>query len=383
MRVIGLMSGTSADGIDAALCEIEGAPPRLTARILETRALPYASGMRTRILAACQPETSRVDELCLLNFDLARLFADACHGWQADVIGSHGQTVWHYAQSDGSIAATLQIVDGSVIAELTGITTISNFRARDVAAGGQGAPLIGYVDWLLLRHPTEWRAIQNIGGMANVTFLPPLADESSAPLVFDTGVGNALIDAAAGELTGGRLTYDADGALASTGQIDEAWLTDLLDHPYYRRQPPKTTGRELFGSAYARALVATGRERGLSVESIMATITALTAWSIADAYRRFAPAPISEMILGGGGKHNRTLINLLRTALPEIAIRTHEDYGIDGDQKEALAFAVLAYETWHNRPGSLPVLTGARHPVVLGEIAPGANYADLVRRTWR
>jgi anhydro-N-acetylmuramic acid kinase len=386
MRVIGVMSGTSADGIDVALCEINGAPPRLSAHIMDAMTIPYQEE-RQRILEACQPPTSDVESLCLLNADLGTWISDAISrllqktGGTADLIGSHGQTVWHAVQADGQVAATLQLGEASVIAERTGITTISNFRSRDVAAGGQGAPLTGYVDWLLLRHETHWRAIQNIGGMGNVSFLPPLNLEAE-PLVFDTGPGNALIDIAVSRLTDGKMTYDRDGEIARYGEIDDEWLETLLEHPYFERVPPKTTGRELFGSAFAEKLYDDGLKRGLMGRDIVATLTALTAKSITNAYQRFAPAPLGEVILGGGGRHNPTLISMMQHHLKDTPIRSHEDIGIDSDQKEALVFAVLTYETWHNRPGSLPVQTGARHPVVLGQITPGNNYANLIRKTW-
>lgn len=390
-RIVGLMSGTSADAIDAALCEIEGTPPSLKTRIVHAVTHPYPDGFQARILDACLPEKSHVDTLCQLNFDMGELFAAAANRViqeaglspdEVDFIGSHGQTVWHMVQPSGSVSATLQITEASIIAERTGITTISNFRSRDIAAGGQGAPLTGYADWLLLRHPQHWRAIQNIGGMGNVTFLPPLSDETHPPLAFDTGPGNALIDGAITILTEGKQIYDQDGQMAARGRIDEDWLQTLVLHPYYESRPPKTTGRELFGSLMARELVTEGRARGLDDSSIMATITGLTAASIADAYTRFAPAPIQEVILGGGGARNPALVGLLGSLLPAARILTHEDVGLDSDNKEALVFALLAHETWHGRTGNLPALTGAQHPVVLGQITPGKNYANLIRRTW-
>ncbi len=391
MLILGLMSGTSADGIDAALCEITGAPPNLRAWILHAITHPYPDGFQNRILDACLPERSRVDDLCQLNADLGEQFADAVQHVLAsakrspaeiDLIGSHGQTVWHRVQTDGQVSATLQITEAAIIAERTGITTISNFRPRDVAAGGQGAPLTGYADWLLLRHQDRWRAVQNIGGIGNVTFLPPLADNTSSPLAFDTGPGNALIDSAVSLITGSTLSYDRDGRLAARGTVDDPWLQTLLAHPYYARRPPKTTGRELFGQRMAHALVTEGRARGLDDPGIVATLTALTAASIADAYQRFAPAPVSEVILGGGGARNPILVDMLRARLTPAVVITHKDIGLDSDNKEALVFALLAYETWHARPGNHPALTGADHPVILGQITPGSNYTDLIRRTW-
>lgn len=381
------MSGTSADGIDAALCEVAGAPPRLEARVLHGTTVPYSHAMRQRILAMCQISTSNVRELCVLNFDLAEEFANAvlallaAHGvspQEVDLIASHGQTVWHEVQGQ-RVHSTLQMGEAAVLTERTGITTISNFRARDVAAGGQGAPLTAYVDWLLLRHEHHWRAIQNIGGMANVSFLPPLTHPDAQLLAFDTGAGNALIDIAVYRLTNGELRYDPDGSIARQGSVDEAWLEHLMKHPYYQRQPPKTTGREIFGTQAALKLVEDGQRRGLSMTQIIATLTALTAWSIADAYQRFAPEPPKEVILGGGGKNNQTLVAMLRSFI-DADIITHEDIGIDSKYKEALVFAVLAHETWHGRASTLASQTGAHHASVLGQITPGANMAVLQRR---
>jgi anhydro-N-acetylmuramic acid kinase len=389
MKVIGLMSGTSADGIDVALCDITGHPPQLEAQILATHFNAYPRELRQRILDACQPSTSRVDAIAQLNFDLAEFFASAILSLlkqnnlspeAVDLIGSHGQTIWHNVV-DGQVTSTLQITSTSVIAERTGVTTLGNFRERDVAAGGQGAPLTGYVDWLLLRHVERWRAIQNIGGMGNVTFLPPLKDTLSPPVAFDTGPGNALIDMAVSIITGSEQTFDPGGQMAAGGHIDEEWLDELLRHPYYEVALPKTTGRELFGSEMARQLVAYGQKRGLSAADILITITMLTATSIAKGYERFAPQPVGEVILGGGGRHNRTLVKMLETML-QIPVHAHEDIGLDSDFKEALVFAILAYETWHGRTGSLPMLTGAAHPSILGQITPGRNYSALTRRTW-
>jgi len=391
MIIVGLISGTSADGIDAAVCEVTGAPPGLQARIHHAITYPYPDGFQRRIHRACQPEHSPVDALCQLNADLGEHFAAAAQraiaaagltAADVDLIGSHGQTVWHMVQPDGRVSSTLQIGEGAIIAERTGITTVNSFRTRDVAAGGQGAPLTSYLDWLLLRHPDHWRAVQNLGGIANVTFLPPLSDAEPDPLALDSGPSNALIDGAMVTLTGGAQSFDRDGALAAQGRVDEAWLQVLMAHPYYERRPPKTTGRELFGLEMAEELVSDGRGRGLDDASIVATLTALTAESIADAYRRFAPAPVGEIILGGGGARNPALVAMLRARFDPVPVRTHEDIGLDSDNKEALVFAVLAHETWHARPGAHPALTGASHGAVLGQITPGANYADLLRRTW-
>lgn len=392
MIIAGLMSGTSADGVDIAICNVRGQPEQLSADIISGATYPYLRDLRGRILQCCDPAASRAPAIADLHVELAEVFAEcvlrqlevaSLAADSLDLVASHGQTIWHNVLPTGEVNASLQIGEAAVIAERTGITTISNFRARDIAAGGQGAPLTAYVDWLLLRHPSHWRAIQNIGGMGNVTFLPPLSDNDSAPIAFDTGPGNALLDMAVAQLTAGAQTYDRDGKLAEQGRLDEEWLDELLAHPYYQRGYPKTTGRETFGSAAAQELVEAALARGLDGKDIIATMTALTASNIADAYQRFAPAPIAEVILGGGGRRNPTMVGMLRQLLQPARIMTHENIGMDSDFKEALVFAVLAHETWHGRAATLPALTGAERASLLGQITPGDNYADLLRRAWR
>lgn len=375
MIVVGLMSGTSADGIDAAVVEITGTPPQLHVRTLAFHTAPWPKPLRERILVAAQGQAT-TGELCRLNFELGEHFAQAAlqaialarlRPAQVDLIGSHGQTVWHDVDESGRVTSTLQLGEAAVIAERTGVTTISNFRARDVAAGGQGAPLIAYVDWLLLRHPFHARAVQNIGGIANVTYLPP-GEDPNGVIAFDTGPGNMLIDAAAVRASDGALPFDCDGELARRGRVDEGLLAEWLAHPYFQQRPPKTTGRELFGLAFFEQAWAAAQARGLTPADAVATFTALTARSIADAYRRFLPGPVAEVIVGGGGARNPTLMKLLREALAPARVLTHEDVGICSDAKEAIAFAVLAYESWHGRPGNLPSATGARRAVALGQI---------------
>lgn len=378
MLVIGLMSGTSVDGIDAALVEIDGAPPSLRVDLLAFQTWPWPPTLRERILRACQPNGADARELCRLNVEIGEAFADAALSLlsdsgagprQVDLIGSHGQTIWHEVAEDGRVIATLQLGEGAVIAERTGIPTICNFRARDVAAGGQGAPLVAYVDWLLLRHPHRVRAVQNIGGIANVTFLPPEASPEDV-IAFDTGPGNMLIDLAAAYASGGELPYDRDGMLATQGAVDRELLAQWLRHPYFHRPPPKTTGRELFGQAAFEAYKQEAMARGLSGADLVASLTALTARSIAHAYYAYLPRPVDEVIVGGGGARNPALMAMLREALHPARVLTHDDVGINADAKEAIAFAVLAYETWHGRPGNLPRVTGARRYVPLGQIVP-------------
>ena len=392
MIIAGLMSGTSADGVDIAICDIRGQPDQLSADIISGATIPYSRDLRERILQCCDPAASCAPAIAVLHVELAEVFADcvlrqleraSLAADSVDLVASHGQTIWHNVLPTGAVSASLQIGEAAVIAERTGITTISNFRARDIASGGQGAPLTSYVDWLLLRHPSHWRAIQNIGGMGNVTFLPPLSDSVSPPIAFDTGPGNALLDMAVAQITAGAQTYDRDGKLAEQGRLDEEWLDELLAHSYYQRDYPKTTGRETFGSAAAKELVGAALARGMEGKDIIATLTALTASNIADAYQRFAPAPIAEVILGGGGRRNPAMVGMLRQLLQPARIMKHEDIGMDSDFKEALVFAVLAHETWHGRTATLPALTGAKRASLLGQITPGDNYADLLRRTWR
>jgi anhydro-N-acetylmuramic acid kinase len=387
MYVVGLMSGTSADGVDAALCAIKGAPPDLHVHLIGGFSIDYPAPLREQILAAFSPQTGRVDSLCRLNFGLAETFADAVSyvikqtGVLPDLVASHGQTVWHDVGPDGQVTSTLQLVEAAVIAERTGLTTLSNFRARDVAAGGQGAPLVAYVDVLLLRDVQHWRAAQNIGGIGNVTFVPPAsAGQQTALLTFDTGPGNVLIDHAAHTLSG--QAYDVDGALAQSGRVDKRWLSVLLGHPYFVRQPPKTTGRELFTPAFADALLSDAARLGLSAADTMATLTAFTASSIADQYRRFGPAALSEVIVSGGGTRNPALMAHLRQALAPAQVRLSDDIGLDSRYKEAIAFAVLGYESWHQRVGVMAGQTGARRPTVLGDITPGDNFVSLIQRTW-
>ena len=412
MKVLGLMSGTSADGVDAALVEIDGAPPSLLVELLSFTCLPFDDDQRARIFALFEPATGTVDRICHMNFALGEWFAAAAlraikeAGLMPDevaLIGSHGQTIYHAVAEGSPVKSTLQIGEAAVIAARTGITTVADFRVADVAAGGQGAPLVSYIDWLLLRHPTRARAVQNIGGIANVTYLPP-GDPSTTPLdlwlgrarqspggrlragpdsvlAFDTGPGNMLIDDAVDRTTAGAQTFDRDGALAAQGRVDESLLAELMAHPYLAQSPPKTTGREQFGAAFGAEVWARAETKGLGGEDIVATLTAFTAASITDAYRRFLPQMPDEVILGGGGASNPTLVAMLDRHLASVRVMTHEALGFSSDAKEALAFAVLAYETIHGRPGNLPSCTGAGTQVVLGKITPGANYVRILAET--
>ena len=372
---IGLMSGTSADSIDAACVRFAGAPPRLDWELLSFVTLPMTAELRQEIFAAFRPETGTVDKLCQLNFTLGEWFAKASleavkaanlTPAQVDFIGSHGQTVWHIPPNSGEgVASTLQLGNPAVIAERTGITVVSDFRSRDMAAGGQGAPLVPFVDNLLLSHPTLSRAVQNIGGIGNVTWLP--AGGAGEAFGFDTGPGNMLLDRAAEVLTQGQMHCDMDGKMAFAGKIQENFLQKWMsEEPYFTRKPPKSTGRELFG--VQRCDVYLKEMAGLSKEDILATLTAFTARSTAEAYKNFLPALPDEVLLCGGGARNPAIAAMLQKELPSSRIGRTEDAGLPGDSKEAVAFAVLGYETMNRRPGNLPAATGAKGPVILGSI---------------
>lgn len=383
-HVIGLMSGTSGDGVDAALVRIEGTlgegeKPRVT--LLAHLTEPYAPEFRRRLFALFDPATARVDEICRMNVELAAAFAGAARAVadaaglplaEVDFIGSHGQTIHHLPpRRRGERGSTLQIGEPAVLAELTGLPVVSNFRARDMAAGGQGAPLVPFADWVILGRLGRRLAVQNIGGIGNVTVLPP-TDRPEDVIAFDTGPGNMVIDAVARRASGGRLAMDVDGAMGAAGRADEVWVDRLLAHPYFALEPPKSTGREEFGEPYAERLWAEGTARGLRPEDIVATATLLTARSIADQYRRYVlpHGPLDAVVLGGGGAHNPTLVAHLRRLLHPVPVHTHEAYGIPCDAKEAVAFALLAWAAWCGVPANLPSVTGAEAPRILGTITP-------------
>lgn len=372
---VGLMSGTSADSIDAACVRIEGAPPRLDWELLSFAVTDIPEELRRDIFRAFRPETGTVDLLCQLNFTLGEAFAAAAlaaiekaglRPEQVDFIGSHGQTVWHIPPNSGlGVPSTLQLGNPAVIAQRTGVTVVSDFRSRDMAAGGQGAPLVPFVDALLLTDEKKARAVQNIGGIGNVTFLP--AGGRGEAFGFDTGPGNMLLDRAAEVLTEGRLRCDLDGKLALAGTVREELVQKWMEEePYFAMVPPKSTGRELFGvqrlGGYLEDL------KDASKEDVLATLTAFTARSIADAYRRFLPVLPDEVLLCGGGARNPAIRKLLQDELPSSRVGVTEDAGLPGDSKEAVAFAVMGYETMCRRPGNLPAATGASGPVILGSV---------------
>lgn len=400
MRVVGMISGTSVDGIDVAVVDMQGNPAQATLalQLLAFQTVPWDDTIRQQIFAAFE-QTMPAAALCRLNFVLADAFSTAIKQVLTrtqiplstiDLIASHGQTIWHDVTA-GQVNSTLQLGDPSVIAVQTGVTTVGNFRVADVAAGGQGAPLVSTFDWHLLRPGATlcgvaggWRAIQNIGGIGNVTFLPPQGSPS-APLAFDTGPGNAFIDWATQRATAGQSLYDRDGLLAQQGQVCQPLLAAWLALPYFDQPPPKSTGRELFSSTLAEQWWMAAMQYGLHAVDFIATITEVTAASIADAYARFAPGPIAQVVVGGGGAHNSQLLRRLAFHLEQrygqsIALCTHAELGIDAKAKEALAFALLAYLAIHGWPGNVPACTGAGDAQILGQIAPGRNYRALLQQ---
>ncbi|MBF2000876.1 MAG: anhydro-N-acetylmuramic acid kinase [Synechococcales cyanobacterium M58_A2018_015] len=385
MRVIGLMSGTSVDGIDAALVEISGPPDDLQLYLLQGHTYPYPPALRTQILAVCAGAPLTMAALAELDDQIATCFAEAALQVQthppAELIGSHGQTVFHRPPVPNNghrqLGYSLQLGRGALIAQLTGIPTISNFRAADIAVGGQGAPLVPAVDVCLLRHDTLDRCVQNIGGMGNVAYLPARGRSATAGsgttfLGWDTGPGNALLDLAVQHFSGGSQTFDRDGAWAAQGTPCQALVQQWLQQDFFQQPPPKSTGRELFGEAYLAECLQAAETQHLSPADVLATLTELTAASIADSYRRFLPRLPDQVLLCGGGSRNLYLRQRLQSQLDPIPVCTTDDVGLSADFKEAIAFAVLAYWRYHHCPGNLPEVTGARQSVLLGEIHLGS-----------
>lgn len=364
---IGLMSGTSCDGIDAALCRLQFSGKKTKATLLAFETFPYPSELRTRLFTVFDGQ-GNVEEICRLNFDVGNTFADAAIALlkqanyspaQIDFIGSHGQTIFHAPPH-----STLQIGEPDVICERTGVLTIADFRTRDMAAGGQGAPLVAYVDYLLFQSSEKQRVLQNLGGIGNVTWLD--ADPNRV-LAFDTGPANVLIDWVATQMTQGLQTFDPGGSLAAQGKMNPLLLKKLMQHPYFEQKIPKTTGREMFHGSYLKEILKT--LPSLDWQTILTTVTHFTAESIAHQYEKFLPKLPEEMIVSGGGVRNHFLMQCLSQRMPSMLIKSIETLGISSDGKEALAFAILANETIEGAPGNLISVTGARHPTILGKIS--------------
>ena len=373
------MSGTSADGVDVAIVDIAGR----AVDVLAFDTFAYAPTLRRKLFELFDSGQTTTVDVARLNVAVGEAFADALirlterneiEIGSIDLIGSHGQTVCHDPAGgrigQRKVRSTLQIGEPCVIAERTGITTVADFRPRDVAAGGQGAPLVPYADYVLFAGQRQTRAVQNIGGIANVTFLPVGGGKSSV-IAFDSGPGNMVIDEVVRRVSQGRHRYDIDGRMAAAGKADDRLLAELMAHPFLRRRPPKSAGREQFGADFVDRMWSRAQRRGTAAADLVATVTAFTACSIADAYRRFLPAPIDQVLLCGGGARNPTLVEMLRRRLDPAEVMLTDGFGISADAKEAVSFAILACATIRGLPANLPSATGADEPVILGKIIPG------------
>src|SRR5579859_3627313 len=383
MLVLGLMSGTSADGIDVTLARISGAPPRLNAKLLKHTSINFPPQLRKEILRVAEQQPISAGQLSKLNFRLGETFAEAaltaCRRFRIApkkiaLIGSHGQTIFHQGRPvpyfGRATASTMQIGEPAIIAAGTGVTTVADFRPADIAQGGQGAPLVPFADYVLYRHPKLGRVSLNLGGIANITVIPANAKPAQV-FAFDTGPANMLIDALVAHFTRGRQRYDQDARLARQGRSIPALVDELMRDPYLPLAPPKSTGREYYGRAYLEKLLRLGRRHKAKPNDLIRAATIFTALSIVDALNRFVlrKTKIDQLIVSGGGAHNPLILAQLAAALPQIEIVRSPRLGVPEDAKEAFAFAILAYETFRGRPSNLPSATGARRPAILGKIS--------------
>ncbi len=385
-RVAGIMSGTSTDGVDVAIAWLEGSGTTMQCHLEYFHTLPYPEALKTALLRQTDPEHSSVADISQLNVRLAQYIARAivetCRraGISTDalhLIGSHGHTLYHHPESrmcaGEAVHSTFQIGSPAVIAAETGVPVVGDFRMGDIAVGGEGAPLVPYFDYIYFHHPQETRLLLNIGGIANLTVLPAGGDIHTIQ-AFDTGPGNMVIDLLSRELL--HIPYDPEGTYAAQGKVDLRLLAELLQHPFFQLPPPRSTGREMFGSDYVQALLKRAGNR-LSAEDLLATATALTAHSIYRAYRAFIHPkhPADVLIVSGGGRHNTYLMHLLQELFAPIDVRPLEDYGLSADAKEALCFAVLAHEFLNGVPTNVPQVTGARRPALLGSLCLPPDFA--------
>jgi anhydro-N-acetylmuramic acid kinase len=381
MLVMGMMSGTSADGIDVALAEVKGAPPRLRCELLRHTSRRMPSALRTEVLRIAEGAACTAGEISQLNFRLGEAFAEAavsaCREFRValsrvKLIGSHGQTIFHQGRPvpflGRGTASTLQIGEPAVIAARTGVTTVGDFRVADMAAEGQGAPLVPYADYLLYRDEKIGRVSLNLGGIGNVTVLPAGAKPGQV-MAFDTGPGNMLMDALVWHFTRKKQRYDRGARLARQGQVNERLLKELLRDPYLKLGPPKSTGREYYGRAYFQELLRLGKKHRAGPNDLIRTTTEFTVASVVDALKRFVlrKTKIQQLIVSGGGARNPLVLAQLTAALTPMEVLTSSKLGVPEDAKEAYAFAILAYETWNRRAGNLPSATGAERAAVLGK----------------
>jgi anhydro-N-acetylmuramic acid kinase len=377
-RVIGLMSGTSVDGIDAVLVDISGTERDLAVELIVSQTYAYSPPLRQQILEVCAGQPLSVQALTELDDAIAQSFAEAAiaiqsdHSPKATLIGSHGQTVFHRPPHAGKLGYSLQLGRGEVIAHRTGIKTVCSFRAADIAAGGQGAPLVPKIDVCLLSHPTFKRCVQNLGGIGNVAVLPPLdanTDLGTNVQGWDTGPSNVLLDLAITKFTQGQQTYDTGGEWAAQGTICHPLVERWLQQPFFQQAPPKSTGRELFSPAYLETCLSDAQAYQLSEADILATLTELTAASIVRSYQQVLNTLPDQVLLCGGGARNTYLRGRIQTLIgAEIPVLTTDDVGLNADGKEAIAFAVLAHWRILEIPGNLPSATGASQAVLLGDL---------------
>lgn len=382
---VGIMSGTSLDGMDIAIVKIfeEDGSIHLDLKHFDT--IVYPNKVKEEIQELCQPSRATIQMVSSMNMLLGNLYAEAALRAIHDAglipediafISSHGQTIFHQPVAvevaGYPVTSTLQIGDISVIAERTGITTVGDFRTRDMAVGGQGAPLVPYADYLLFRNDETGRVLVNIGGISNLTVLPINCGETQVK-AYDTGPGNMIMDYFANRITNGKLSYDRDGNLAMSGNADHSWLEKLLEEPYYAQSPPKSTGRELFGEEYAVKLWDEADERSISFSDRIATVTKLTAVTLTNDIKRHIKSDhIQEVVISGGGSYNPVLMKEIESGLPDsVTLRKVDEFGMPADAKEAMIFALLGYQCLKKRTNNLPSATGAKQKVVMGKIAWG------------
>lgn len=381
--VVGLMSGTSIDGIDAAVVKISDQRKGIAMELVNFLTIPYPNEVKEIVQTLCQPDLARIEDISMMNMLLGELFAEAALKvidtsglTQKDIllISSHGQTIYHQPSpiqvAGREISSTMQIGEIDVIAERTGIVTIGDFRTREIAAGGEGAPLVPYGDYLLFKSKKLGRVLVNIGGISNLTVLHKNCKKSDV-IAYDTGPGNMIIDAFTNWATDGDQSYDKYGEIAATGNIHQKWLESLLRHHYYQLPSPKSTGREMFGIEYAREIWSEGSH--VSDVDKITTVTALTAKTIAmEIEKHIKSGQIKEVLVSGGGRYNQTLMKFLSSYLPpNLNIIPTDHFGIPADAKEAMIFGLLGYECYHQRTNNLPSATGAKEQVIMGKIAWG------------